>query len=681
MKNDWKNIFFILFALLCFGFGWGQTITISNNRITQSGGSDSNRNTPQDIIDAGYGTLVAPKVIELGNYDLEIQGFYDDTGWKYIYQTGRRFRSTSTANWKSGVKLNNTYIAGATHVLDAPSTSFNDNSNIYLNGGIINWYGVVVDHEADPASSNARVRFSNLDSSSELVVSFKGISYLVNDVGSVALLNVSLQRREKTGINSVIMRVGTNFSSPDQLSLIASDGGANIFNSSGVQSAISISGLQAITSTNEMSFYHNRGSDRRYVLVNPFLDLSGILIYNNNEEVQVDVDVSIGLSGTEKEGYVFRAYANDGHYLGSYSATDANGDTSLLLEDVWHGSGNTAASYLAPTTIVDRTIVDLIGYKYGGNIIQLSTSDLGSNGAVKVLGLATIDTNISQTDKSIVDAYTEIETLDELYDRSSSWKVDNVADEYPAFDSQLISVTGTTLDLDSQDLVVDANASQAFDVDVANNTITIKASTLTAGNGAFTSITTAGNISVANGASIELGYQDSNGKNIFVDFNWGTSDTYHVNIVDLNDNTVIATHSNQSNNYSGTFVAPTPFGSGAKIQLLNTGDNSVFYEANFTDENALTFVRTSGSINDISTETTGASQHEALFLARKILQKTESMAAALDGTTPILADDTTTITEANSTIATKENQEAIRALRLRIMTKTSASYEALKGAE
>ena len=105
-------------------------------------------------------------------------------------------------------------------------------------------------------------------------------------------------------------------------------------------------------------------------LVNPFLDLSGILIYNNNEEVQVDVDVSIGLSGTEKEGYVFRAYAaNDGHYLGGYSATDANGDTSLLLEDVWHGSGNTAANYFAPTTIVDRTTVDLIGYKYGGNII------------------------------------------------------------------------------------------------------------------------------------------------------------------------------------------------------------------------------------------------------------------------------------------------------------------------
>ena len=81
---------------------------------------------------------------------------------------------------------------------------------------------------------------------------------------------------------------------------------------------------------------------------------------------------------------------------------------------------------------------------------------------MEVLGLATLDTNISQTDKSIIDAYTEIETLDKLYDRSSSWKVDNLAEEYPAIDSPLIAVTGTTLDLGSQNLIVDATAADAF---------------------------------------------------------------------------------------------------------------------------------------------------------------------------------------------------------------------------
>lgn len=84
--------------------------------------------------------------------------------------------------------------------------------------------------------------------------------------------------------------------------------------------------------------------------------------------------------------------------------------------------------------------------------------------------------------------------------------------------------------------------------------------------------------------------------------------------------------------------------------------------------------------NEIIADPTGANQHETLFLARKILQKAESMASALDGTTPTLTDDTTTITESNASSATKENQDAIHALLLRILTKTTASQEALRGA-
>lgn len=316
-----------------------------------------------------------------------------------------------------------------------------------------------------------------------------------------------------------------------------------------------------------------------------------------------------------------------------------------------------------------------------GYLPSQTNLDLAGNDELAVGWTLFSDSNISQTDKSIVDAYTEIATLNQLYDRSSSWKVDNVADEHPAIDSPLITVAGATLDLGSQNLIVDANASQAFVVDTSTNTITLKANSLTVGNGDYTSIITTGSISTQNGGEILFGYEDSSGKNIFVDFNLGTSDTYHVKIIDLNNNLVIATHNDQTASYKGTFIAPSPFGSGAKVQLLKTDDNAVFYEANFTDENALTFLRTAGSLNDISTETTAAAQQEALFLARKILQKTESMAATLEGTTPTLADDTTTITEENSTIATKENQQAIRALLLRILTKTSASYEALKGAE
>ena len=48
---------------------------------------------------------------------------------------------------------------------------------------------------------------------------------------------------------------------------------------------------------------------------------------------------------------------------------------------------------------------------------------------------------------------------------------------------------------------------------------------------------------------------------------------------------------------------------------------------------------------------------------------------------PSLTEITTTITEANANAATKENQEAIKALLLRILTKTTAAQEALRGGQ
>lgn len=100
-----------------------------------------------------------------------------------------------------------------------------------------------------------------------------------------------------------------------------------------------------------------------------------------------------------------------------------------------------------------------------------------------------------------------------------------------------------------------------------------------------------------------------------------------------------------------------------------------YYTKNFTDSNALTF---SIDANEISADPTRAAQHEALFLARKILQKTESMASTLEGTTPSLTENITTITEANANAATKESQKAIKVLLLRILTKTTAAQEALR---
>jgi hypothetical protein len=65
-----------------------------------------------------------------------------------------------------------------------------------------------------------------------------------------------------------------------------------------------------------------------------------------------------------------------------------------------------------------------------------------------------------------------------------------------------------------------------------------------------------------------------------------------------------------------------------------------------------------------------------LFLARKLLQKSEGINEALTGTTPSITDNTT-VTNSNST-ATNENQVAILDLLRRILNKVSANREAFK---
>ena len=756
MKNDWKNMFFTFFTLLCFGFGWAQfshsgtTITqsgtetdLSNllsesftdgfsyssadgdvnsviseyravgnqgNKITISGTQTINAKTDllvmddyvgseSDIDGATNGYLEITGILNLHDFHTDSDGntvYNLRTALKILQQQQNSWGSTGSAN---NMVLNNGVLnlKGATFEADGRIMVTGSDAAFQLDNGKIIWQqpfsgsvgGVWLRQENPTTQAN-------------------GGSFIRNGILVGGSLQVYGGNIEIDGVKFVDAPFGFLFgaSTPAvfEIRSYTSEGNeADIpFWSNGATSGRQINMINTDLGTDlkvKGPLTSNADNYGTIIIFQEFKiitkDLNGNAIQGasffikstNNGNRKADARTDAASYDFTQDFVNTGTTDSSGEYEGLYNQTAANNNALIVGEYVKVSSDSQAQGTVSTGDNQprkrgknDTDVFDVHFFAYG----YLAAKQEVSFKSLEVLDVERVlfaDNNISQTDKSIVDAYTEIETLDKLYDGSSSWKVDNVADEYPTMDSQLIAVTGSTLDLGIQNLVIDASASQAFVVDTSTNTITLKANSLTVGNGDFTSITTTGSISAQNGGEILFGYEDGNGKNIFVDFNWGTSDTYHINIVDLNDNTVIATHNNQSNNYSGTFVAPSPFGSGVKIQLLNTGDNSVFYEANFTDETALTFVRTAGSINDISTETTGAAQHEALFLARKILQKTESMAAALEGSTPTLADDTTTITEANSSIATKENQEAIRALLLRILTKTSASYEALKGAE
>jgi len=159
---------------------------------------------------------------------------------------------------------------------------------------------------------------------------------------------------------------------------------------------------------------------------------------------------------------------------------------------------------------------DFVIYAYGYGYNPTSRTEiLRGNGGLDVTWNLVTDTSITQTNRTTVDAYTEIDTLDRLYDRYNSWHVDNFATAYPSIGVRKLSGNGSDLDCGSANIVVDGTAASAFAVDTGTDTITIKASVLSAGT-TFTGITTTGTISFANGAaaSATLVYTDTTGTSV-----------------------------------------------------------------------------------------------------------------------------------------------------------------------
>ena len=101
------------------------------------------------------------------------------------------------------------------------------------------------------------------------------------------------------------------------------------------------------------------------------------------------------------------------------------------------------------------------------------------------------DVSITEPRKPIVDAYTQLETPQKLYDRSVAWLEDNLNDE-----SEFIcSRTGNTVDFGSQDIIINADATVPFMV--VGSTVGIHADTFT-GN-----IVTTGTVRLQNGAVVD----------------------------------------------------------------------------------------------------------------------------------------------------------------------------------
>ena len=130
---------------------------------------------------------------------------------------------------------------------------------------------------------------------------------------------------------------------------------------------------------------------------------------------------------------------------------------------------------------------------------QFTTSVISVEDTYEPATVLLDDLSITESDKAIVDAYTELETPEKLYDRAVAWIIDNITDET----GFLVARSGVEIDAGSYNVVIDATASPA--IDVSGNTITIHADTFTG------DMVTTGVITLANGAVFNGTRTDANG--------------------------------------------------------------------------------------------------------------------------------------------------------------------------
>lgn len=282
------------------------------------------------------------------------------------------------------------------------------------------------------------------------------------------------------------------------------------------------------------------------------------------------------------------------------------------------------------------------------------------------------DPAITETTKSTVDAYTEIDNLDKFYDQAKSWKVNSANLEYPSIDTQLIDGNGQELDLGSRNLVIDATAASAFSVNQNTHTITIKAGAFALGS-KFSSIKTTGTITVQNGAALETGYMDSTGTHVFMELtNLDQQDILVTDQQNPSSPVTILNLTNQSNTYKAHFQLPA----GGEINVLVRRDGYAPWTETIPD-GELNFVR---EVNTSLSAITGANQISTINLLIKLLQKSEAVYNSVNVQgLPVPTVNVTTNTTSSTGPPSVDNQNVEIGILTRILTIMTAIRETING--
>lgn len=138
-----------------------------------------------------------------------------------------------------------------------------------------------------------------------------------------------------------------------------------------------------------------------------------------------------------------------------------------------------------------------------------ATVDLTAAGYKEVVIFAEADANVSATAAAVA-AYSDITTLDMLYDAAKAWRCADANIEYPTVAAQPVSALGAGVSLGALSIHLDSGATSAFAIDKALGKITIRCANLAAGS-KFTSLFTTGSVTRAVGSAITVPYSDATG--------------------------------------------------------------------------------------------------------------------------------------------------------------------------
>ena len=304
-------------------------------------------------------------------------------------------------------------------------------------------------------------------------------------------------------------------------------------------------------------------------------------------------------------------------------------------------------------------------YQIQNNDFTIAESASEAGEKINWLVQASVDTNVSQTNSNTVANYAEINTLDQLYDRTLWWKRQKANQFYPTYPEELITANGNTLNLGTMNLIVDPNATTAYAVNTASHTITIKTGVLGVGT-KFSSITTSGTITFQAGSTSRFGYKHQGGTKKYVEVRGLSASSVRVQDFSsgLTSPTILAQSSGTvSGTFRGLYDEPAN-PSNTIISINRLGFTSAHQKF---PETALAYV-----VEPFLVQITGLKENQELIInyILKLLQKTEALRNRYripPAPTPTL----TVTTTANTTTAnaTTGNQEKAIQLLLQIFRK------------